>query len=102
MKSTTFKLISTSFETKGKDQLAETDNLISLLQATVKLLNDLSFKSLLIVNSHGIVKFYWKRQSPEAEMVLVESIYGEIENSDKCHTVDMTFVTSLSMGNLIY
>lgn len=74
MKQTTFKLISTTFETKGKEQLAETTNLIALLQATVKLLNDPSFKSLLIVNSRGIVKFYWKRLSSDSEMELVEGI----------------------------
>jgi hypothetical protein len=76
MKTTTFKLISTKFEVREKEELSETTNLIALLQTTVKLLNDPIFKSLLIVNSRGIVKYYWKRQAPEAEMVLVESIHG--------------------------
>jgi len=74
MKNTTFKLVKSSFETKGKITLAESTSFLSLLQKAISHFEDSNLKSLVMVDNWGKVKYYWKKETPESDLKMVEGI----------------------------
>ena len=75
MKYTTyFKLVKSNFNSSGKTTIAESPSFLGLLQEAINHFNDVDLKSLVMVSNRGTVKYYWKKESPEAELKMVEGI----------------------------
>lgn len=64
---TFFKVVVTRFGISGKSIMHESDNFLQSLQIAVNFLQDTSIRTVLLVNKHGEVKYWCKRENAESD-----------------------------------